>query len=264
MYHRLCWYAGEKYLRDLKAKEDFPTRILESVEALAEFLVAEVRTIERGTEASKKEAKDQVPGDRIKDAPAMARELRWRCKLAAGYASDDDSSTRPKGKAGVGANGTAAKRKRVHEDDDALALFRNFRPKRWDKVVSKPTETEAVKTHIRRTIVDNDRQWETDWDLSGKPEGGEGADQVTVERSRTTMTRIRRTAQGFERQRIERVVETWAWEPADEAKHPPAAESRDNGEPEDVVMAEPQNESRASEEQGEETVATDTVDVKAE
>ena len=97
--HRLCWYAGEKYLRDLKAKEEFPPRVLDSVEVLAEFLVSEARTMERGTDQTKKEAKDQVPGDRIKDAGAMARELRWRVRLAGGYESDDDSRLRRKPKA---------------------------------------------------------------------------------------------------------------------------------------------------------------------
>ena len=73
---RLCWYAAEKYLRDLKGKEEFPPRVLEGIEALADFLVSEARTMERGSDSAKRQAKEDVPGDRIKDAPALARELR--------------------------------------------------------------------------------------------------------------------------------------------------------------------------------------------
>ena len=57
--YRLCWYAAEKYLRDLKAKEEFSPRVLEGVEALADFLVADSRTMERGNEQAKKAAKEE-------------------------------------------------------------------------------------------------------------------------------------------------------------------------------------------------------------
>src|ERR1700730_14607994 len=77
-FDRLCWYVGEKYLRDRRAKEDFPSRILESIEVLADFLVSEVRTMERGLESVRRDVRDQVPNDKVKDAPAVARELRWR------------------------------------------------------------------------------------------------------------------------------------------------------------------------------------------
>ena len=114
--NRLCWYAGEKYLRDLKAKEEFSQRILDSVEVLAEFLVAEARVMEKGTDHAKREAKEQVPGDRVKDAPAMARELRWRVRLAGGYESDDDARVRKGQKKAAGhkeeVNGAGKKRKR--------------------------------------------------------------------------------------------------------------------------------------------------------
>ena len=33
-FTKLCWYAAEKYLRDLKAREEFQPRVLESIEAL--------------------------------------------------------------------------------------------------------------------------------------------------------------------------------------------------------------------------------------
>jgi len=45
------------------------------------------RTIEKGTEAAKREAKEQVPFDKIKDPASMARELRWRVRAAAGVDS---------------------------------------------------------------------------------------------------------------------------------------------------------------------------------
>ena len=89
--HRLCWYVGERYLKDLKAKEEFSPRILESIESLAQFLVNEARLMERPVDSSsKREAKDMVPADKVKDPCALARELRWRVRLAAGAGSGDE------------------------------------------------------------------------------------------------------------------------------------------------------------------------------
>lgn len=50
VYSRLCWYVGEKYLRGLKSREEYPSRVLQSLEALAEFLVLEARVLERGSD----------------------------------------------------------------------------------------------------------------------------------------------------------------------------------------------------------------------
>ena len=90
-FRRLCWYVGEKYLRDLRSREDFTPRVLESIEALSEFLVSEARAMERSPESVKRDIRDQVPGDKVKDAPALARELRWRVRLAEGYTRDRKS-----------------------------------------------------------------------------------------------------------------------------------------------------------------------------
>ena len=46
--------------------------------------------MERGNDHAKREAREQVPNDRVKDAPALARELRWRVRLARGESSDDE------------------------------------------------------------------------------------------------------------------------------------------------------------------------------
>ena len=79
--------------------------MLDSVEALADFLVAEARTIERGTEQAKRVAKEEVPGDRVKDAPALARELRWRVRAANGWGSEDEGGAKGRRK-GHTANGS--------------------------------------------------------------------------------------------------------------------------------------------------------------
>jgi len=66
--------------------------------ALTEFLVSEARILEHGGEQGKKEVKDQIPSERVKDAPAMVRELRWRLRSAAGYSSDDELQGTRKGR----------------------------------------------------------------------------------------------------------------------------------------------------------------------
>ena len=212
---RLCWYAGEKYLRDLKAKEEFPPRILEGIEALAEFLVAETRTMERGTDAAKRHAKEEVPGDRIKDAPALARELRWRARHASGYSSDDDNRNHKKGRSTNGdsvANGTAQKRKRAATDhgDDGMELFRNYKRPGWDRVEERPTETETASVRARRPDSGTD-EWIRE--LSGGKDMGEeeGGDEAQVVRRRDVIVKVRRTAKGLERQKVERVLEEWVW-----------------------------------------------------
>ncbi|KAG9089737.1 JmjC domain-containing histone demethylation protein 1, partial [Ceratobasidium sp. 392] len=86
-FTKICWYAADKYVRDLKAKEEFSPRVLEGLTALASFLVGEARSIERGTG---KEAREHVPGDRIKEPGALARELRWRVRNARGVDSDGE------------------------------------------------------------------------------------------------------------------------------------------------------------------------------
>ncbi|KAI0670700.1 Clavaminate synthase-like protein [Trametes maxima] len=211
---RLCWYAGEKYLRDLKAKEEFSPRVLESVEVLAEFLVAESRTIERGSDPAKRQAKEEVPGDRIKDGPALARELRWRVRHAAGYSSDDDSRSSRRTKSAVNgeANGVGNKRKRIAMDcsEDSLELFRNFKRPSWDRVEEHPTVKESRTMRVRRPNSKS-QDWVKEWvDGSGGAEVGDG-DEAHVERKRDVIVKVRKTAKGLERQRVERMLEEWTW-----------------------------------------------------
>ena len=198
-------------MRDLRSPtgETFPTRVLVSMLALAELLVSEARILERGSEQARKEVKEQIPSERIKDAPAMARELRWRLKSAAGYSSDDD---RPiairKGKEGMNGN----KRRRIDSGSSELdsGHFRNFMPKSWDRVVETMTEKETVKMSVRAPGDGDDwtEAW-SGWDKDGdEVDGGE----AEVRRQRETVVKVRRTLKGLERQRIERAVEEWVWD----------------------------------------------------
>jgi F-box/leucine-rich repeat protein 10/11 len=176
--------------------------------SLAEFLVSEARILERGSEQAKKEAKDQIPSERIKDAPAMARELRWRLKAAAGYSSDDDGPPAiRKGKEGMNGN----KRKRM--DSGSLELdsrhFRNFMPKSWDRVMEKTTENETVRMRVK--VPGSGDDWKEQWSGWDK-DGDEDGDEAEVKRQREIVVKVRRTLKGMERQRIERVVEEWLWD----------------------------------------------------
>ncbi|KAJ7156104.1 jumonji superfamily protein [Mycena crocata] len=203
LFAKLCWYVGDKYLRDLKtpAGASYSPRVLASLLSLAEFLVSEVRILERGPEQAKKEVKEQIPADRVKDAAAVARELRWRVRLAAGNASDDE---------GGRSNGYAAlKRKRTGEDDER-PRFKNYKPRRWDNVIEKSEEGERV-AKAQKPPAEDDGAWKERWvEWTSSVADTDAADaQVT---SRTdTIVRIRRTGEGLERQRVERVVESWDW-----------------------------------------------------
>ncbi|RPD65805.1 Clavaminate synthase-like protein [Lentinus tigrinus ALCF2SS1-7] len=260
---KLCWYAGEKYLRDLKAKEDFPPRILEGIEALADFLVSEARTMERGTDSAKRQAKEEVPGDRIKDAPALARELRWRAQHASGYSSDSEgrSSRHMKNKFVVNGvsdhatNGVGNKRKRSAADigEDSTGLFRNFKPPGWERVDEHPAVTESRVVKARRPREDS-TDWAEEWlhgDVNAAAEDGE---EAHVERRRDVIVKVRRTAKGLERQTVERVLEEWQW-----VEGAPAGSSTvpTKSEPMDVTMTEshPPPSQASSDAQGDTNVA---------
>lgn len=194
---RLCWYAGDKYLRDLKSPSgaSYCPRVLNGILTLAEFLVSEARILETGSDAAKKEAKESIPADRVKDGPAVARELRWRVKQAMGYASDDEG-----GKSAPVGN----KRKRV-ENGGEISHFRNFKPKTWDLSTTQKEETsQEVKAKKPVDGEELDQSW-----LSGEPEGDEGAKVWT---SVEKVSKVRRTGRGIERHRIERRVEEWSWQ----------------------------------------------------
>ena len=208
---RLCWYVGERYVRDLKAKEEFAPRVLESIAALAGFLVSEVRIIERGTDQAKRESREQVPAERVKDAAAMARELRWRARIAAGYRSDDESDD---GVAtnGLTLNGVRSKRKRleVQHAEGGHPLFRNFKPRAWENVVETAIESNTHALTVRRLPENEDlKEGWMDWkDEFIEEEEGQPVD---VNRRRHVSVKVRRTLGGVERQRVERVIEDWVW-----------------------------------------------------
>jgi len=222
-FDRLCWYVGEKYLRDLRAKEDFPSRILESIEVLADFLVSEVRTMESGLESVRRDVRDQVPNDKVKDAPAVARELRWRVRLAQGYASDGDQSS-PLSAREPMIKGVGRKRKRDLEFSPTRGdpRFRNFQPKIWE--ASAEEQEEGVRHLTLQSPQDIGslvEDW-TDWKEEPMRSQMVNGDKVEVGRRRQVIVKTRRTLHGFERQRVERVVESWSWDDAgDGSAHSP-------------------------------------------
>lgn len=167
--------------------------------------MSEARILESGTEAAKKEAKEQIPVDRVKDAPAFARELRWRVKLVIGYLSDDEGS-------GSKLRGTTTlagtKRRRVEDREDA-PQFRNFRPKTWDSIITTAAEDSQRVIKVPKP-ADDDVEWTKPFILDDmKVDEGE---EATVSGQREVVIKVRRTAQGLERQRIERTVEEWRWD----------------------------------------------------
>jgi hypothetical protein len=195
--------------------------VLDSIEALSDFLVSEVRAMERGAESCRRDVRDQVPNDKVKDAPAVARELRWRARLAEGYSSDGDRCDR----AGAGEEhaakhiGRKRGREGVHSPiglaSQGDSRFRNFQPKAWEALEEE--HEEEVRHLTMQPVQDIGSfagSW-TDWKeepTSAQPVNG---DRVEVGRRRHVIVKMRRTDSGFERQRVERVVETWSWDHAD-------------------------------------------------
>ena len=171
---------------------------MEGILTLAEFLVGEARILESGSDQAKKETKEQVPVDRVKDAPAVARELRWRVKQALGYSSDDEGS-------GSGRRpGAGSKRRRI-EDEEEPSVFRNFKPRPWDAIVSKTEDAQTSDVKMP-PVEPGDDDWTQRW--TGDEIGGETDGKVS--RRRELVTKVRRTGrEKIERQRIERTVEEW-------------------------------------------------------
>lgn len=237
---RLCWYAGEKYLRDLKAREDFCSRVLDSIAALSDFLVNEARMIEgrpgpqsAQTEAARKEARDAVPTDKVKDAPALARELRWRVRNARGVSSGDEGSGSKRGKSMSAPKENGVKRKRdsadvgeLGETEDGQQIFRNWRRKGWEREVFLPKKCEKRVERRKRpaakaTGVAELGKWVGDGadaedDMNQDQERGPD-DEAVVETITEVVVKVRRTrpndAKGevLERQRVERKVEVYKW-----------------------------------------------------
>jgi F-box/leucine-rich repeat protein 10/11 len=170
--------------------------------------------MERGTEAVKRDVQDQVPNDKVKDAAAVARELRWRIRLTQGYTSDGDHP------GGVGARESMTKeggRKRKRDPEflpnaRGDPRFRNFQPKIWEALAEE--QEEGVRhltlqpTQDIGSLVEGWTGWEEEPIRSQVVNG----DKVEVGRRRQVIVKTRRTFHGFERQRVERVVETWSYD----------------------------------------------------
>jgi len=172
--------------------------------------------MERGPEPVRRDVRDQVPNDKVKDAPAVARELRWRVRLAEGYTSDGGRCDQARGREEPATKLVGRKRRREGEiplTDLATQgdpKFRNFQPKVWESL------EEDHEEGVRHLIVEPDQDisafagsWK-DWkDEPGSSELVKG-DKVEVGRRRQVIVKMRRTGHGFERHRVERVVETWS------------------------------------------------------
>lgn len=203
--------------------------MLESIEVLSDFLVSEVRTMERGSESLRRDVRDQVPNDKVKDAPAVARELRWRVRLAQGYASDGDQSGRFRAGEPL-TKDVGRKRKRDTEFSHTVqgdARFRNFQPKIWEALAEE--QEEGVR-HLTvqpaqdiSSLVEGWKDWKEEPIMSQMVNG----DKVEVGRRRQVIVKTRRTVNGLERQRVERVVETWNWDDVEDANAESATGSGD-------------------------------------
>jgi F-box and leucine-rich repeat protein 10/11 len=103
-------------------------------------LVSEARIIERGSEQAKKEARENVPGDRVKDPGLLARELRWRVRSAAGVDSDAELGDDGDGIVAVKHDRAASRDgfKRRRRDEASGPLFRNWQPPEWVNVEDVP------------------------------------------------------------------------------------------------------------------------------
>ncbi|KAF9002043.1 JmjC domain-containing histone demethylation protein 1 [Cyathus striatus] len=216
-FTKLCWYVADRYLRDFKSQSGAPTnaRLVSSILALANFLISEVHTIEQGNEQTRKEAKDQIPSDRVKDAPALARELRWRARHANGYASDDEghrfgySYTKDNSGEHLVTNGV--KRKRISESpalEEHDNRFKHFRPKKWDTMSEKE---DLATRQCRAPRPEGQKSWGDYW-LTYDGEIDEEGEEVDVKVRRQTVVKVKRTVRGLERHKIERIVEEWHWE----------------------------------------------------
>ncbi len=167
---------------------------------------------------------EQVPGEKVRDASALARELRWRVNLALNGESGDEG-----GSGGSNSNGGISKgkgvKRRLSETPDAegfglSARFRNFRPKVWDaqESLSKEESMELLSSHgppegegiewTKHWLGENTVLKEEDGD--GMAVDGENM-RAKVRKVHSVLSRVRRTPVGLERQHIIRKVEYWEW-----------------------------------------------------
>ena len=175
--------------------------------------------MERGPEPMRRDIRDQIPNDKVKDAPAVARELRWRVRLAQGYTSDGDQS----GQFRAGEPMTkevGRKRKRDPELSQTVrgnSRFRNFQPKIWEALAEEQEEGVRHLTMQPAQDIGSLVEGWTDWKEEPITSQMVNGDKVEVGRRRQVIVKTRRTVHGFERQRVERVVETWNWDDVGDA-----------------------------------------------
>ncbi|CAE6433383.1 unnamed protein product [Rhizoctonia solani] len=224
-FTKICWYAADKYVRDLKAKEDISPRILEGLGSLATFLVSEARMIERGGKEKEKEGKDQVPGDRVREPSALARELRWRVRNARGLDSDGEGSGAPVAPPTTNGVGTGSKRKRTEETSPAPkvepqieakieeeksespVVFKHFVPRKWTEV----RRDSAVTT----CFVDPSSIHEEEAMDKLVQEGTAGAAELQTKVDTIVKTRRHKDKDGktvAERQTITRTLDIYTWD----------------------------------------------------
>ncbi|KAF8610108.1 Clavaminate synthase-like protein [Ceratobasidium sp. AG-I] len=219
-FTKICWYAADRYVRDLKSKEEFPSRVLEGLATLATFLVNEARSIERGTS---KDAKDRVPGDRVRDPGALARELRWRVRNARGVESDGEGGAPgPSTFSAPTSGGTTAKRKRTEEPSSAgntngdgarvipelPVKFRNFVPRSW-------VETRRDSAISTCWVASDSIQEEEALEAKLVPEGSPGAAELQTRVDTIIKTRRSEGEDGKivqERQTITRTLDIYTWD----------------------------------------------------
>ena len=94
-------------------------------------------------------------------------------------------------------------------DDEERVRFRNFKPRRWDNLVENAEEEEAKVVHAPKP-TEAEGEWKERWTDWTNGESAEG-EEVRVKRRTETMVRVRKTADGLDRERIEIQRESWAW-----------------------------------------------------
>ena len=187
--------------------------------------------MERGPDSLKRDVRDQVPIDKVKDAPAVARELRWRVQLAQGYTSDEDQSGRFRAREPM-AKEVGRKRKKDAEFSQGGSKFRNFQPKIWEALAEEQEEGVRHLTVQPTQDISSLAEGWTDWKEEPIRSQVVNGDNVEVGRRRQVIIKTRRTVHGFERQRVERVVETWNWDDVGDAS---AKAQSPNGDAETVT-----------------------------
>jgi len=170
---------------------------------------------------ARKESKDAVPADKVKDAPALARELRWRIRNALNVTSGDEGSSKRAKSWQVSSNSTnGVKRKREEDDSTEFGetehgrpIFRNWRRGGWDKEEFLPKRLETV-TARRKRPYDDLQAWMNDATVDSDDLDTE---EAIVDISTEVIIKVRKVRQGnskediLERQRVERRVEVYRW-----------------------------------------------------